>query len=187
MIPTTGPKALLHHHPHGMVDADQRLRHEIGRAWGVGGKTRAIDERARAFGQGLDRVLPHGLRETRRRHRAERGFFLERIAQFVARGEIGESVDKTVVEVFVNINSLDAAATLARVEESAVDKVLDRKFKWRIRADIGRVFAAELQADRRKSAGGGALDSPPAGDRAGEIDMVDAARAEQTAPSIHDP
>ena len=45
--------------------------------------------------------------------------------------------------------------------------------------DIGRVLAAELQAERGEGAGGGALDPPPALDRAGEVDVVDLARADQ--------
>jgi hypothetical protein len=38
---------------------------------------------------------------------------------------------------------------------------------------IGRVLAAELEAERRERAGRGALDAAAAFDRAGEIDVVD--------------
>ncbi len=44
---------------------------------------------------------------------------------------------------------------------------------------IGRILAAELEPERGEGAGGGALDGAAAGDRAGEVDVVDPARADQ--------
>jgi hypothetical protein len=42
-----------------MVDADQRLRHGIGRAWGVGRKAGAIDKRAGAVDRGNTNGIVH--------------------------------------------------------------------------------------------------------------------------------
>ena len=46
-------------------------------------------------------------------------------------------------------------------------------------AHIGRILAAELEPERGESAGGGALDGAAAGDRAGKVDVVDPAGADQ--------
>ena len=44
---------------------------------------------------------------------------------------------------------------------------------------IGRILAAKLEPERGEGAGGRALDGAAAGDRAGEIDVVDLAGADQ--------
>ena len=94
-------------------------------------------------------------------------------------GELDEALDEVVVDVLMHIDALDAAAALAGIVERAVDQVLDRVVELGVGADIGRVLAAELEPERREGAGRGPLDGAAAGDRAGEVDVVDLARADQ--------
>ena len=91
------------------------------------------------------------------------------------RVSVDEALDEAVVERLVHIDALDAAAALAGIEERAVDEVLDRVIEIGVGAHIGRVLAAELEAERREGAGRGALDRAAAGDRAGEVDVIDRA------------
>ena len=83
----------------------------------------------------------------------------------------------------MHVDALDAAAALAGIVEGAVDQVLDGVVELGVGADIGRVLAAELEAERREGPGRCALDLASAGDRAGEVGMVDEARAENAARS----
>jgi hypothetical protein len=54
-----------------------------------------------------------------------------------------------VVDRALDVDALDGAAGLARVEEGAVDEVLDGEVEGGVGADVGGVFAAELEAGRR--------------------------------------
>ena len=93
--------------------------------------------------------------------------------------EVDEAVDEVVIDLLVHIDALDAAAALAGIEEGAVDQVRDRVVELGVGQHIGRVLAAELQAERREGAGRRLLDRAAAGDRAGEVDVVDLAGADQ--------
>ena len=121
----------------------------------------------------------HRVGEGGARHRPKRGRGVERIADDVFAGEIGEAIDEVIEDGGIDIDALDAAAALAGIVEGAVDQILDRVIELGVGADIGRVLAAELEPERSEGAGSGALDGAAAGDRAGEIDVVDPARAEQ--------
>ena len=90
-----------------------------------------------------------------------------------------EALDELVIDLLVHIDALDAAAALAGIEEGAVDQVVDRMVELGVGQHIGRVLAAELEAERHEGAGRRLLDGAAAGDRTGEVDMVDLARAEQ--------
>ena len=92
-------------------------------------------------------------------------------------GQIDEALDELVIQRFVDINALDAAAALAGIEESAVDQSLDGMVEIGVGHHIGRVLAAEFQAEPSEGARRGALDDPSAGHRAGEVDEVDLSEA----------
>jgi len=47
----------------------------------------------------------------------------------------------------VHIDALDGAAALAGIEHRAIDQILDRVVELGIGADIGRVLAAQFQAE----------------------------------------
>jgi hypothetical protein len=79
------------------------------------------------------------------------------------------------VDVAVHVNPLDRAAGLTAVEERAISQVLDRVREIGIGADVGRVLAAELQADAGKARSCGLLHAVPARDRAGEAHEIDRA------------
>ena len=104
---------------------------------------------------------------------------VERIADHIFAGEIGEALDEIVIDARVDIDALDAAAALAGIIEGAVDQILDGMIELGVGAHIGRVLAAELEPDRGEGSRGGALDGAAAGDGAGEIDVVDLAGADQ--------
>ena len=93
--------------------------------------------------------------------------------------QLDEAFDERLEDLLVHIDALDAAAALAGIEERAVDEVLDRVVELGVGQHIGRILAAELEAERGEGAGRGALDRLAARDRAGEVDVVDLARADQ--------
>jgi hypothetical protein len=74
----------------------------------------------------------------------------------------------------LHIDTFNAAAALARVEERTIHQVLDRVIELRIGAHIGRILTAELQADRGECAGRRMLDGTPALHRAGEAHVIHA-------------
>jgi hypothetical protein len=123
-------------------------------------------------------MVAHGRGEPGRGHWTQSGLFFERIAQFIAGDAIDESLDETIVKALVHIDALDAAAALSGIEERPVDKILDREFESGVGAHIGRVLAAEFQAERGERSGRGAFDRAAARHRSREIDMIDAARAD---------
>src|SRR5690606_11848990 len=79
----------------------------------------------------------------------------------------------------VDVDALDAAAALASVVERAVDQIGDGVIELHVRQNVGRVLAAELKAQRHEGARGSLLDGAAAGDRSGEVAMVDLAGTEQ--------
>ena len=174
-----GAERLLHHHFHRMVDPGQHLRHQIGRADVVGGKAGRVDQRRRALGDRLGGMIAHDVREARRGHRAERRLRIERIAEPVGRSRRGESFDEAIVEALVHIDALDAAAALPGIVEGAVDDIGDRIVEVGVGPHIGRVLAAEFEAERGEGSGRRALDRLAASDRAGEVHMIDAARGDE--------
>ena len=103
----------------------------------------------------------------------------ERIAELVAVRQSDEAVDETVVDVLVHVDALDGAAALPRIEEAAVDQVLDRVVEIGVGAHIGRVLAAELEAGADEARGSGALHGVAALDRTGECDEIDLGRGDQ--------
>ncbi len=157
-----------------MVDVDEHLRREIGRAGLVARKALRIDQRAGALLHGFGRLPAHELGGGRADHRPQRRLRLQRVVEHVAAGEIGEAFDERLVDRFVHVDALDAAAALAGIEEAAVDEILDRVVELRIGAHVGRVLAAELEAGGDEAIGRRALDRVAALDRTRERHEVDA-------------
>ena len=81
----------------------------------------------------------------------------------------------------MDVDALDGAARLARIEEAGVDDVLDGESKVGVGPHIGRVLAAELEAGVREVARAGDRrhHHAAAGGRAGEADLIDQAGAER--------
>ena len=129
-----------------MGDIDQYLRREVGAARRVGGKSPWVDQRPGALGQCFGDLIADEISGATGHHRAERGGFVQRIAQHVLAGQGNESLDKGRVDLFIDIDALHRAAALPGIEEAAVHQVFHRMFKVGVGPDIGRVFAAELQA-----------------------------------------
>ncbi len=117
-------------------------------------------------------LLPHERRRLRPHHRSQCGSLLERRAQHVLPGQIDESVEEVVPHLLVDVDPLDAAAALPRVEEGAVYQVLDGVRHVDVGPDVGRVLAAELEADIDEPAGRRFFHRFPAGHRAGEAHHV---------------
>ena len=75
----------------------------------------------------------------------------------------------------MHVDPLDRATGLAAVEERAVGEVLDGMLQIGVRAYVGGILAAKLQADREKAARSRFLHALSAGHRAGEAHEVDLA------------
>ena len=147
----------------------------------IRGERLRVDMRLRALRHGFRILLAHEIGEALVRHRAERRRFVQRIAEHIGVHEIDCALDEAVVVPLVHVDALDAAAALARIEEGAVDEVLDGVVEIGVRAHIGRVLAAELEPERGEGARRCALDGAPAGDGAGEVAVIDEAGAENAA------
>ena len=91
-----------------------------------------------------------------------------RVAQDVLAGERGIARDERVEAALMDVDPLDAAAALARVEAGAVDQVLDRVGEVGVLADIGRVLAAQLQVGGDEGLAGRCLHGVARRHRAGE-------------------
>ncbi|VVN74211.1 hypothetical protein PS685_05210 [Pseudomonas fluorescens] len=129
-----------------MADIDQYLRCEVSAARRVGGKGTWVDQRPGALCQGFGDLIADEISGATRHHRAERGGFVQRIAQHVLASQGNESLDKGRVELFIDIDAFHRAAALPGIEEAAVHQVFHRMLKVGVGPDIGRVFAAKLQA-----------------------------------------
>src|SRR6185295_16814060 len=79
----------------------------------------------------------------------------------------------------MHVDSLDAAARLARVEERAIDEVLDRMREIGIGPHIGRILTAQLEPDANEAAGRRLLDGTAGIDRSGEGDVIDTGVGDQ--------
>ncbi len=90
-------EGLFAHEVHGMIDIDEDLRREIGAAVVLREELR-IDQRLGALGNGIGDLRAHDLGETLVRHRPERGFRIERIAELVVRHPGDRLLDEGVVE-----------------------------------------------------------------------------------------
>ena len=130
-------------------------------------------------------MIAHGRGKPLLRHRAERGFLIQRIAQHILLGQRGEAIDEFVVDVLVHIDALDPAAALPGIEISAVDNVLDRMREIDVGAHIGRILAAEFEPDAGEGAGRRLLDRAAGRDRTGEADLIDLARRDQLQSCRH--
>src|SRR6185503_18101575 len=102
------------------------------------------------------------------------GLLLQRVAELVLAREVDEAFHKRLEDLLVDVDPFDAAAGLAGIEVAAVDQVLDRELEVGIRAHVGGILAAELEAGGDEAPGGGLLDGVAAGNRTGEGDESDA-------------
>ncbi|KAG1388793.1 hypothetical protein G6F59_015810 [Rhizopus arrhizus] len=76
--------------------------------------------------------------------------------------------DELVVQRPCDVDALDAAAGLARIEEGAVDQGVDRVVQLGVGSHIGRIAAAQLQAYTDKAPRRAFLDDAPAAHRSGK-------------------
>ena len=127
----------------------------------------------------LDRLLrlrAHDFGEAGAGHRPERRRLIERIAEDILSGQLDETLHEGVVARFVDVDALDATAALPRIEEGAVDQILNREFQIGVGRHISGILAAEFKPERREGSGRRALHRAAALDRSGESDMIDVAR-----------
>ena len=61
-------------------------------------------------------------------------------------GLLDKLLDKLVIDISMNVNTLDSAAALATVEERSIDEGLDRVLEITIRANICWILASEFQS-----------------------------------------
>ena len=140
-----------------LVDLED-LRRDVGGVLLVGGEALGIDQRLGALARGLGDLLPDLVGGLGAHDRAEVDLAVERIAEAVLVGEVDEAVEEFLVDVLVHVDALDAAAGLAGIEHGAVDQVLDGVRQVGVGAHIGRVAAAELEAEADEALGGGLHD-----------------------------
>ena len=170
-----GAETLFAHNRHRMIDIGENLRREVGRARPIPHKGPRIDMGFRALVRGLVCLRAHDFGEASAGHRTERRSLIERIAEDILAGQLDESLHERVVARFVDVDALDATAALPGIEEGAVDQTFDCEFQIGVCRDIGRILAAEFEAECRERSGRRALHRAPRLDRSGECDMIDMA------------
>src|SRR5215467_6240069 len=104
-----------------MIDVDQNLRLEIWRAFPRGGKERGINKRSGAFFERVGNMRASFLGGVHTNHWPQRSVGIERIAQLVFSGQFHETFDELMVNVVMNVDSLDGAARLTGVEHCAIN------------------------------------------------------------------
>ena len=128
-----------------MVDVDEHLRRQVRRLWVIGRERGGVDERTSALLHRFVDLIPNVRGGLSANHRAERRGRIERVAELILTGQRDEAVDELVVYPSVDVDALDAAARLARVEERSVDELLDGAAEVGIGADVRGIFASELE------------------------------------------
>ncbi|KAG1530315.1 hypothetical protein G6F50_017400 [Rhizopus delemar] len=94
--------------------------------------------------------------------------YRNRIAQYVTVRQGDGAFDELVVQRPCDVDALDAAAGLARIEEGAVAQGVDRVVQLGVGSHIGRIVAAQLQAYTDKAPRRAFLDDAPAAHRSGK-------------------
>ena len=144
-----------------MIDIEEKLRGDVRAARAARGKPPLIDRSPRALGYG-SRYLFADLLSRRRTHdRAQRRRWICWIAENVFLRQGNRAGDKFIVQALVHVDSLDAAAGLAAVEERAVHEVLNRMGEIRIVTHVRRIAATELETCSDKTGRRGALNGVP--------------------------
>src|SRR5690606_353798 len=119
-------------------------------------------------------LLAHGIGSAVAHHRTQRRLGVGRVAE-AQRARLGhERVHELVVAVAVHVDPLDPATRLPRVEEGPVDEIGGGRLDGRVGPYIGRVLAAEFEAETDETTRRGAHDGMATADRSGERDEVDA-------------
>ena len=157
-----GAETFIAHHPHGVIHVDEDLRCQIGAVAGIGREKSRIDQCRRPR---FDRFADLGADLVGKpdiRHWSERRFRIQRIAELVGFNEGLGLFDKGVEQAVVDIDALDAAAALTRIEHRPVKERVDGGIEIGVGTDISRVLAAEFEADGREGAGGSPLDAEDA-------------------------
>ncbi len=129
----------------------------------------------RAFAQGFGLLLADQVSETCLRHRPERGGAVQRIADDILFRQVNETVHKTIINGFVNVDAFNAAAALAGVEEGPIHKIADGMIQIGIGQNIGRILPAKLEPQCHEGACRSPLDSAAAANRTGEIHVINRA------------
>ena len=98
----------------------------------------------------------------------------------MAAGDFGDAGDEIVEQASVDVNPLNPAAGLPAVEKRSVGEVFDGVVEIGVGPHIGRILAAQLQAEPGEGSAGGDFHRPPAGHRAGEVNLIDGPAGDQT-------
>jgi hypothetical protein len=135
-------EAFIAHDTHVVGHVGEDLRRQIGPAI----VCRELSMCATAPSASASETLrAHLLCETHIGHRADGGFLVERIAELHVAIDPGDGLfDEGIIQAFVHIDALDAAAALAGIEHGPVHQRVDGLVEIRIGHDIAGVLAAQL-------------------------------------------
>jgi hypothetical protein len=168
-----GPESLVAHDGHGVVDVGEEggfdvvaMLGEVVKGWVCWGFVLC------AGGYGVGDLREDRFFGALGDDGADLGGFVHGVADLVFREDVFTRGDEGVVDVGVDVDALDGAAGLPRVEDGAVDDFRGRPLGVDIWSDVGGIFAAELETDIDYSIGGCFLDGKPSGDGTGEADVV---------------
>ena len=157
-----------------MIDVDEHLRREIGRAFLVGRELPRVDQSLRPFCARFLDLCAHRLRRGCAHHGTEGRRSVQGIGELVLPGKLDEAFDEGLEHLSVHVNPFDAAAGLAGVEVRAVHEIFDGRRERGVGPDVGRVLAAQFQPRCHEAPACGPLHRMAAGHRAGECDEADA-------------
>ena len=169
-------EAFLGHHAHRMIDIDQYLRCKIRGSLLVKLKQARVYQRGGTRGNRLVDLSLHEFGGACLDQRSEIGVGIVGSSKPVTANQGDDAFDKLVEYRFINIDALDTATGLPRIEHGAIGYGLDRVLHIGVLAHVGRVLAAEFEADPDKAAGRNSLDHFATGYRPGKSDVVDHGR-----------
>ena len=166
-----GGKALFLHHQGvvGYVDDQGRLEETFGMP---PGPTTAQQDPTAASAGIIDLLLEVGNRFGHRQ-RAHGRSGVEGIPESIVLENRAGALDEFVVDGAMDVDPLHAAAGLPGVVTGTIDDAFDRDVEVRVFGYIGRILAAEFEADVEKTLCGTAVDGSSAGYRAREGDVSD--------------
>src|SRR5213082_1792516 len=173
-------KDLLAHDRRAGRGIEEQLRRQIRRTGLAAWEAALLDRRPRASLDGRAHLRTYRVRRGGAHHRAERGLWVQRVAEPVPLNQLDAAAREALMNALVNVDTLQAAAGLTGVEVRPVHDVLHGVWQIGIVTHIHRIAAAEFEPHPDETLGGDALHRPAAGHRAGEGHEVDARIADDS-------
>ena len=154
-----------------MIHINQYLRHQIGAI--IFWKQGRIDQGCGTSFDGLGSLRAYLIGKARLCHWSQCGLAIQRIAQLIATDNVHRFCDKIIIQAFGDINPLNPAAALPRIEHRTIDQCINRRIQIGIFHDIARVFTAKLEPEIGKGTCRRCLDMLAAIYRTGKIDKAE--------------